>query len=285
MIPLVLAAALALQAPDAPGPRAGPDPADAAAWWSPTVPRTPLAADPLQGRKPRRGEAPIPIDNGVEPLLYRLWNLPPLQSQLVRQGEVVLEVWVRPSRGVRQAVARVTRRADGRTFLQARAGFGCCAPEILRRIDIEAELPREAGAAVQAVVADPVWRQPRLTEVDYGGGAVAAVCIDGAAYDMTLVVPGRSITLHRACDDAEVGSAAAVLRAALGPALGRDPRFDYLFPHGAAFAAEAQAYQALIAVGGGLRPAPADRPQAPAAAAPTEEGAPPDAPMAGAQTP
>jgi len=277
MIPLVFAAMLAVQG--------GPDPADPAAWWAPTLPRTPVEADPFQGRRLRRGETPPPIDNGVEPLLYRLWNLPPLQSQLVRRNEVVLEVWARPSGGVRQAVVRVTRRSDGRTFLQARAGFGCCTPQILRRIDINAELPREAGEAVRAVINDPVWRQPRDVTVDYGGGAVAAICVNGIDYDLTLVVPGRSSTLRRACDDAEVGSAAAALRAALQPALGRDVRFDFLFPRGAAYTAEAAAYQALIASGGGLRPAPETRPQPPALAVIDEAAEADIEPNAGAGAP
>ncbi|WP_236627746.1 hypothetical protein [Caulobacter sp. B11] len=63
----------------------------------------------------------------VDPLLYRLWGLQPLQAQLVRRGELILEVWARPARGVRQAVVRVTVRRDGRAFVQARAGLGCCA--------------------------------------------------------------------------------------------------------------------------------------------------------------
>jgi hypothetical protein len=43
----------------------------------------------------RRDEL-VPIDNGVDPLLYRLWGLQPLQSQLIKRGELVLEVWARP---------------------------------------------------------------------------------------------------------------------------------------------------------------------------------------------
>jgi hypothetical protein len=45
--------------------------------------------------RPRR--TPIPIDNGVEPLLYRLWGLQPLQSQILKRGELILEVWARPA--------------------------------------------------------------------------------------------------------------------------------------------------------------------------------------------
>ena len=78
LISLIFAALLAFQG--------GPDPGDPNAWWGNTIPRTPVEADPFQNRRPRRGEASIPIDNGVEPLLYRLWNLVPLQSQLVRRG-------------------------------------------------------------------------------------------------------------------------------------------------------------------------------------------------------
>jgi hypothetical protein len=87
-----------------------------------------------------RASTLVPIDNGVDPLLYRLWGLQPLQSQLIKRGELVLEVWARPATGVRQAVIRVTVRRDGRAFVQARAGLGCCTPEIGRRVDIDAEL-------------------------------------------------------------------------------------------------------------------------------------------------
>lgn len=270
-ISLILAAALLAQGepaqtqPEASENIAAAPPAvqDPEAWWAPTIPRTPVEADPLLGRRLRRGETPPVIDNGVAPLLYRLWNLSPLQSQIVRRGEIILEVWARPSRGVRQAVSRVVVRSDGRVFVQARAGFGCCAPEILRRIDINAELPRSTAQAVRAAAADPVWTQPRDVTVDYGGGAVAAICVNGIDFDLTLVTPGRTVTIRRACDDPEVGSAATALRAALAPVLGRDPRFDYLFPRGADFTAEAAAYQGLIAAGGALRPATQTRPEPP----------------------
>ena len=74
-------------------------PPDPAVWWSPETPRPSSDLDPLYGRRLGRREEPIPIANGVEPLLYRLWGLQPLQNQLVRRGEIMLEVWARPSRG------------------------------------------------------------------------------------------------------------------------------------------------------------------------------------------
>ena len=65
-----------------------------------------------------------------------------------------LEVWVRPSRGVRQAVIRITLRRDGRAFVQARAGLGCCAPQIDRRVDIDTELPAEQIPGLKAISGD-----------------------------------------------------------------------------------------------------------------------------------
>ena len=282
MIALILAAALAL-ADEPPAPPSLQ--ADPAGWWERNLPRTPFVADPLQGRRPRKGEAPIPIDNGVDPALYRLWNLQPLQNQLVRKGEIVLEVWVRLPNGVRQVVSRVTRRGDGRTFIQARAGLGCCAPEILRRVDIDAELNAAAGEALKAVATDPLWILPRVVDVDYGGGAVSALCVGGFDVDATLVVPGRSITLHRACDAAEIGSVGPAMRAALGPAMGRDVRFDDLFPRRANFTPEETAYKALLAAGGRLKPAPEDRPQPPAVAVITDAPDEPTPAAAGAPAP
>ena len=95
-----LALAAAPQAPSPLDPNL-PSPApDPVAWWSPETARPSSEVDPLYGRRLGRREEPIPIANGVEPLLYRLWGLQPLQNQLVRRGEMVLEVWARPSRGV-----------------------------------------------------------------------------------------------------------------------------------------------------------------------------------------
>ncbi len=239
-------------------PQAAPDPA---AWWSPDIPRPPPESEPLYARRLGRNDQPIPIDNGVEPLLYRLWGLQPLQSQVLKRGELILEVWARPSRGVRQAVVRVTLRRDGRAFVQARAGLGCCTPEIGRRVDTDAELAEVQIAPLKAIPADPAWSQPRAVIVDYGGGAVTALCVDGVSWDVTLVVPGQARHLRRACDDAEVGSIAPILSAALGAAVGRDPRFDAVLPRGADFSRQASAYVSLIEGGGRLRAGDSNRPQ------------------------
>jgi hypothetical protein len=251
-------------------PPAAPYP-DPATWWSPEVPRPPAEQEPLYNRRLGKTEQPIPIDNGVEPLLYRLWGLQPLQSQIVRKGELILEVWARPARGVRQAVVRVTLRRDGRAFVQARAGLGCCTPEIGRRVDIDAELGEPRIAPLKTLTADPAWSQPRSVIVDYGGGVVSALCVDGVSWDVTLVVPGQARHLRRACDDAEVGSIATILSAAVGAAAGRDPRFDAMFARGGDFSRQRQAYDALIASGGGLKAGTGSRPQPAAVPVPAEE--------------
>ncbi len=266
--PAVIAGALALAAqaqPVAPVVPAAPaPPPDPAVWWSNEIPRPSSEVDPLAGRRLGRKEQPVPIDNGVDPLLYRLWGLQPLQTQLVRGGELVLEAWARPARGVRQAVVRVTVRRDGRAFVQARAGLGCCTPEIGRRVDINAELPDDRIAALKALTGDPAWSQPRSVIVDYGGGAVEGVCVDGVSWDVTLLVPGQARHLRRACDDAEVGSIAGVLSTVVGAAAGRDPLFDAVLPRGGDFSRQAAAYADLKAQGGQLKAGTSSRPQPPA---------------------
>lgn len=264
------------QAPPPPSP-------DPATWWSPEITRPPAELEPLYNRRLGRDERPVTIDNGVEPLLYRLWGLQPLQSQIVRKGELILEVWARPARGVRQAVVRVTLRRDGRAFVQARAGLGCCTPEIGRRVDINAELADIQIAPLKALPGDPVWSQPRSVIVDYGGGAVSALCVDGVSWDVTLVAPGQARHLRRACDDAEVGSIAAILSAAIGATAGRDPRFDAVLPRGADFSAQRRAYDDLLASGGRLAAGESNRPQPPAVPLPSEE--PPEATPNGVSRP
>ncbi|WP_374575833.1 hypothetical protein [Phenylobacterium sp.] len=242
--------------PDAelqPWPYPPPDPQ---LWWSEDWPAPPEARDPLAGRRVDRWGAPAAVDNGVDPLLYRLWDLPPLQSQILYGDELVAEVWMRPSGTVRQAVARVVLRRDGKGFVQARAGLACCAPAIQRRVEIDAELPPEAVGPLRALADDPLWKAPRFVRVAEGGGAADAVCVDGAAYDLTLMTARGAVAEHRACDPAAVGQAADVLAAVLGAALGHDPRFDVIFPGGADFSREKSAYQALTAQGGALRAAP-----------------------------
>ena len=247
---------------------------DPAIWWSPQVPRPSPELEPLCNRRLGRDERPIPIDNGVEPLLYRLWGLQPLQSQVLKRGDLILEVWARPARGVRQAVVRITLRRDGRAFVQARAGLGCCTPEIGRRVDINAELAAGQIAPLRALEAEPAWGQPRSVTVDYGGGAVSALCVDGVSWDVTLLVPGQARHLRRACDDAEVGSIAPILSTVLGVLVGRDTRFDAVLPRAADFSRQAAAYRALIQAGGRLIPGEADRSQPPGVPVASDEDEP-----------
>jgi hypothetical protein len=271
---LLAGLALAGQQPASPLPSQVPlpsPPPDPATWWAPEVPKPPPEQDPLQGRRMARGETLVPIDNGVDPLLYRLWGLQPLQTQLLKRGELILEIWARPSLGVRQAVIRVTVRRDGRAFVQARAGLGCCTPEIGRRVDIDAELAPEQIPPLKALVGNPLWDQPRAVIVDYGGGSVSPVCLDGVSWDVTLLVPGQARHLRRACDDTEVGSIAPALAAALSAASGRDARFDAVFARGGDFSRQQRAYDALIASGGRLRPGESNRPQPSAVPLPPED--------------
>lgn len=267
---LVLAALLlALPAQAAPPP---PEPApgaldapwptpDPKSWWEDARPRPPEAADPLAGRRVAKGPAPVRL--GADPLLYRLWGLPPLQSEALKPGEMIVELWVRPSLSVRQAVVRVVVRRDGEAFVQGRAGLGCCTPEIGRRVGFDAKLEAGAGARLLKLKDDPLWEAPRDVRVVEGEGTSDAICVNGVAYDLILATQDRARSVRRACDLAEVGQAADVLEAVLGAALGHEPRFDVAFPGGADFAADRHAYQQLVAGGGGLRPAPNARPQPP----------------------
>ena len=265
-----LIAALMLQAPPAlpsPTPPSGPAPPpvatpgapasgpyDAAAWWSTPLVKPMVQVDPLYGRRLRRGEQPPPIDAGVEPSLYRLWGLQPLQSRILRRNEMILEVWRRPTRDLRQVVIRLTVRGDGRAFVNARAGMLCCEPAVARRVDIDAELPDPAASTLLTLRDDPLWAAPRTVEVDYGGGMVTGVCVDGVSWEVILVTPDKVRQLRRACDDPELGQVANAVSPALAAALGRDPRLDIIFPKGAGLDAERAAYAALIAGGGRLKP-------------------------------
>ena len=242
-------------------PFPAPDPKS---WWDDKRPKPDVAADPLGGRKLRRGERLIEPDNGVDASTYRLWGLMPLQWQLLRGEEMVLEVWGRPTGSVRQSVTRVTVRADGEAFVQGRAGLACCEAVITRRLGFDAALPAGSAPLFLALRSLPLWGSPRDVRVAEAGSA-DTVCLEGAAYDLTLAVPGRTVTLHRACDPAEVGEAAQVLEAALGAALGHDPRFDVIFPGGANFAKAGAAYRELVAGGGRLKPNPDARTRPPGA--------------------
>lgn len=227
-----------------------PSETDWSTWWTAPEPLNELI-DPLGRRRPGRG-APTQIAAPVDASVYRLWGLTPLQTQVLKNDETVFEIWVRPVNANRQAVVRVILRTDGRTFLQARAGRGCCAPGISRRVDIDRELPRESRGAFRTLRADAVWSQPRhvLLQED---GAVAALCVEGVAYDLVKVETRGTRQLRRSCDPAEVGSVANALRTVLGAATGFDPRFDAVFNEGVGFAKEEREYTALRARGGVLQ--------------------------------
>jgi hypothetical protein len=238
-------------------------PPDPKGWWDDKRPLPPEAADPLGKRRMGAHERLIPVDSGVDPSTYRLWGLPPLQWQLLRGQEMILEVWVRPARTVRQSVIRLTVRRDGKAFVQARAGFACCEAGIARRMGFDAEAPVGEAQALLALRADPLWSAPRDVRVSEGPDISEEVCVDGTAYDLTLMIPGRARSVRRACDSAAIGQAAQPLEAALGAALGHDPRLDVIFPSGAGFAPARKAYADLIAHGGVLKPDPKARPQPP----------------------
>lgn len=243
-------------------PFPAPDPKS---WWEDKRLKPTEAADPLGGRRIRRGERLPEPDNGIAPSTYRLWGLMPLQWQLVRGGEAILEVWTRPTNSVRQTVTRVIVRGDD-AFVQARAGLACCEAVIGRRVGFDEQLPEGSAARFRALTQLPVWRSPRDVRVAETG-SVEALCVEGTAYDVTLVMPGRSTTLHRACDPAEVGEVGEVLEAVLGAAMGHDPRFDVVFPRGVSFANAREAYRVLVASGGRLKPNP-DARQGPPGAEP-----------------
>ena len=231
-----------------------PEP-DPQTWWDDKRPKPPPEADPLGGRRVRRGERLPAPDNGVDAATYRLWGLMPLQWQLVRGDEAVIEVWTRPANSVRQTVTRVTLRADGKAFVQGRAGLACCEAVIGRRMGFDAELPPGSADRFRPLLKSPLWASPRDVVV-MEQGAAEGLCIVGSAYDLTLTTAGRSVSIHRACDPAAIGEAADVLEAVLGAAMGHDARFDVVFKGGVNFAAERDAFRQLAASGGRLRPSP-----------------------------
>lgn len=275
-LPILIALSLAAPAhgqliklkPKSGGPPADASPLEAEAWpfplppprswWDDKRPKPGEDADPLGGRRIKSAEQLVHPDNGVEPSTYRLWGLMPLQWQLVRGDEMIVEVWTRPSDSVRQTVTRVTVRGGGDVFVQGRAGLACCEAGIGRRIGFDARLPPGSSDRFRALRGLPLWGSPRDVRVSERGAA-DTLCLEGVAYDITLVVPGRSTTLHRACDPAEVGEAADVLETVLGAALGHDPRFDVIFRGGASFANPRAAYRELVAGGGRLKVNPEAR--------------------------
>ncbi|MDP8916020.1 MAG: nuclear transport factor 2 family protein [Pseudomonadota bacterium] len=262
----------------APEPVAAPV-IDPETWWEPKEVIPEARFDPLGRRRAARpNPALAALNNSIDPSLYRLWGLQPLQWLALRRSETVYEAWYRPTNSARQAVVRVTLRGDGRAFVQARAGLGCCSPEIGRRVDIDAELPQETRQQLLQLRQDPLWSQPRHVVVNEAGAA-STVCVEGVSYDITLVDDRRAVHLRRACDPAELGSIAPALQAIIGAALGRDPRFDYLFAR-QKFADHAAAHQALLEGGGRLDPVAG----AVARAAPQADAAPAESTEASAET-
>lgn len=239
-------------------PYPAPDPQS---WWDDKRPTAGEAADPLGGRRIRRGERLPAVDSGVEASTYRLWGLMPLQWQLLREGEMILEVWSRPTASVRQTVTRIVVKGD-EAFVQARAGLACCEAGIGRRIGFDRKLPPGSAERFRALRGHAMWNSPR-DAIALEPGSAAGVCVEGSSYDLTLLVPGGSRTLRRACDHAEIGEAADALEAVIGAALGHEPRFDVVFRGRADFATARRAHQGLIAAGGALKPDPDARRQPP----------------------
>lgn len=263
------------QPPGLDWPWPAPDPKS---WWDDKRPAPHEAADPLGGRRPARNAPPLAVSNGYDPLLYRLWGLQPLQNQVLRSGETIIEIAIRPATSARQTLLRATVRRDGKAFIQARAGLGCCEPGIARRVGFDAEAPEGAAARLSALAQDPLWSAPREVRVDDGSGAADALCVDGTSYDLTLALPGQVRSVRRACDTAEIGQAADVLETVLGLALGHEPRIDVIYPSGADYSAARSAYRALVAEGGRLKAAPNARAQPPSFTEPLpsdDEAAPP----------
>ena len=267
-VALVLALSLMAAAPglaqtpteEPPGAAWPYPPPDPRAWWEDERPAPPDAADPMARRRlPRSG--PAPVVTPIEPTLYRLWGLPPLQTQVVYGGEAILEVWRRPSNSVEQMVIRLTARRDGKAFVQVRAGRACCEPDIARRVGFDAELPAGYHSRIRDLAQADVWNSPRDAVAQEGNASVGSICLDGVAYDLIRLTDDAGGVLRRDCEDAETGQAADLLETAIGAAMGHEPRIDVLLPNGADFSRERAAYEALIAGGGRIKPA--DPPRVP----------------------
>lgn len=262
---LASAAALPAQTPAPDAPAAEPlqpwpyPPPDPAQWWDAEWPEPPEAADPLGGRRlPRSG--PAPATTPVDPTLYRLWALPPLQSQVVRRGEAIFEVWRRPANSVQQTVFRVTLRNDGEVFVQGRAGRACCEPQIARRVGFDAVLPRETRDRFLELAAESAWATPRDAVAQEASASVGSICLDGVAYDLILLTEDGGYALRRDCEAAKIGQVADILEAVIGAGLGHEPRIDVLFPDGADFTRARAEYQRLRAEGGYIKAADPPRP-------------------------
>jgi len=229
---------------------------DPQSWWDEDRPNPPEAADPLGDRRLPRGRRLPAIDNGVDASTYRLWGLTPLQWQVLRGDEMILEVWVRPSRNVRQSIVRIIVRDDGKAFVEGRAGLACCEAGIGRRMGFDAELPAGSAQTFLALRSHPMWTSPREVLAVHDANTTETVCVAGVGYDLTLLTAKGSRSLHRACDDVAVGQTVDALEPALRAALGHDPRFDVLFHNKIDFSLERQAYQDFSSGGGVLKPSP-----------------------------
>lgn len=284
---LFLAAALTLPgAALAQAPAPALPPADAAApapaydpetWWSGMERRPDERFDPLGQRRWRRDDRVLDTQRAPEAGLYRLWGLVPLQTQAVRRGDMILEVWVRPTADRPSMVVRVTVRSDGEVFAQGRAGYACCRPDIQRRVDADIRLPRSVRDSLTALRRDPLWSQPEHVVVRESADAISSLCVQGTSYDLYLAADGRAIHRRRSCDDAEVGSAAAVLEALFGAVRGQDPRIDAAMPRNGNFQRERAYWAEFSSSGGVLAPdtsAPSD-PPAPEEQPPEAAGAEP----------
>jgi hypothetical protein len=234
-------------------------PPDPQSWWDEKRPKPAEAADPLGGRHVPHGRRLPVVDNGADPATYRLWGLTPLQWQVLQDDEMILEVWVRPARNVRQTIVRVVVRDDGHAFVQGRAGLACCEAGIGRRIGFDDELPAGAAQQFKAFRDDPMWATPRDVQAVKGAGSTETICVEGVGYDLTLVTAAGARSLHRACDDVAVGQVAPVLEAVLRAALGHDPRFDVLYHGRIDFGPERAAWEAFASGGGTLKPDPRAR--------------------------
>lgn len=221
-------------------------------WWDNPERRVPERFDPLGDRRWDREDRPLRVERVPEAGLYRLWGLTPLQTQALRRGDVILEAWVRPTRGRPEVVVRVIVRNDGTVWAQGRAGFACCRPDIQRRVDVDTELSRSTRDRFRALASDPLWRQPEHVVVQEGGGAVSSLCVNGTNYDLYLASEGRVLHRRRSCDDAEVGSAGAVLEALLGAVRDGDPRLQAALPQNGNFQRERAWYADFLANGGRL---------------------------------
>jgi hypothetical protein len=178
---------------------------------------------------------------------------------------MILEVWVRPSRNVRQAITRITVRDDGRAFVQGRVGYACCEAGIGRRVGFDAELPAGAAQTFLALRSDPIWASPREVQAVHDKSTTETICVSGVGYDLTLLTAQGARSLHRECDDVAVGQAANALEPALRAALGHEPRFDVMFHNRIDFALERQAYQEFASGGGVLKASPNSRSRPPGA--------------------